>query len=314
VYLLRLDPHVPWRPAAVEAAKRALYDGFRLGAADLAGAGELPEGEKLGIIVDQTSADILHDAISLGFVSACTVGPIGDAVFEGEEGDEFALHPVASGASYWRVAIRFNPDDGPGLNPRQVRRLRRLSEALLETAAPRLICDLIVPPTQWQLARGIRAFDRELLPRLTSRAIAWLVDAGIGPDLWVTEGFERQQDYERVLAAAMGAANTVGCLVRAAGHSDARTSDLMSVGLSTPGVAGIVLGPAPFWEPVTSWIHERTRRARGVAAVAEQFRAWVTRLEAGRTRFVQKQERPSPEYTVTFEEMAASFPQSVRRR
>jgi myo-inositol catabolism protein IolC len=284
VYLLRLDPHFPWRPAAVEAAKRAAFDGFRLGVADLSRAGDLREDAKPGFIVDEASAaQMLHEAANQGYTSVCTVGAIGDAGFENEEGDEFIVHAAAGAATYWRVVVRFNPGDGGELTTRQVARLRRLSDALIARGGPRLICDLIVPPTQWQLSRGIRAFDRELLPQLTTSAIAWLVAVGITPDVWVTEGFERQDDYMQVLASAMRAPNTVGCLVRAAGHSDARTFDLMSVGLSTPGVTGIVLGPAPFWEPVTSWMHGRTTRARAVAAVAEQFRSWVTRLEASRT-------------------------------
>jgi hypothetical protein len=160
-----------------------------------------------------------------------------------------------------------------------VSRLRQLSAQLRQPFGPRLLCDLIVPPTHWQLAHGIQAFDRELLPELTGRAMAWLVDAGVTPDVWTIEGFEHPSAYERVLAIAARERNA-GCLVRAAGHSDVTTFNLMAVGLATPGTRGVVLGPAPFWEPAVAWMMGRTTRSRAVAAVAEQFRSWVDRLAA----------------------------------
>jgi myo-inositol catabolism protein IolC len=284
VYLLRLDPHLPWQPAAVEAAKRAVYEGFRTAAATGRGAG------RSGIIVDEGSATpLLRDARMDGFITACTVGAIGDTDFDREDGDEFDVHAAAMAATYWRVVVRFNPGDNGGLSLRQVARLRRLSDTLLVRPGPRLICDLVVPPTQWQLVRGIRAFARELLPDLTAIAIARLLDEGITPAIWAIEGLERQDDYRRVLAAAARMQGHVACLVRAAGHSDATTFQLMTVGLSTPGVLGVVLGPAPFWEPVASWMVGRSTRARAVAAVTEQFQTWVSRLEAPLRSFVHEE-------------------------
>ena len=274
MYLLRLDPHLPWQPAAIEAAKRAVYEGFRAAAANGPGPG------RAGIIVDEdAAAPLLRDARMHGFITACTVGAIGDSRFDAEDGDDFDVHAAAITTTYWRVIVRYNPADGGGLAPGQLARLRRLAETLLARPGPRLICDLVVPPTQWQLARGIRAFDRELLPELTTRAIAYLLDEGITPAIWAIEGFDRHDDYQRVLAAAATRQDHVSCLVRAAGHSDATTYELMTVGLTTPGIVGVVLGPAPFWEPVATWMIGRTTRARAVAAVAEQFRSWVDRLE-----------------------------------
>ena len=283
VYLLRLDPRLPWQPAAIEAAKRAVYDGFCAATGGVASSGQV------GIVVDERSASLMRDARGQGFTTACTIGAIGDADFDSEAGNELAVHASAGDATYWRVIVRFNPG-GCGLTPRQLVRLRRLSDALLERPQPRLICDLVVPPTQWQLARGIRTFDRELLPDLTRTAITELVESGVTPDIWAIEGFERSHDYQRLLRAATGLRHHLACLVRAAGHSDKTTCELMTIGLSTPGVVGVVLGPAPFWEPVTSWMVGRSTRARAVAAVAEQFGSWISRLDASVRRSIEEEQ------------------------
>jgi myo-inositol catabolism protein IolC len=287
LYLLRLDPHLPWQPAAVEAATRAAYDGFR------AAAAEVPGDAQLGIVVDEQSRVILRDANAAGFRTVCTVGPVDDLALDTEGADTDAVHVGACEATYWRVIVRFNPDNDGVLTARQVARLQRLSGELLRQAGPRLICDLVVAPTQWQLAHGIRAFDLELLPQLTRDAMAWLVGEGVAPELWAIEGLHDPIEYEKILAVAKGHENTAGCLVRAAGHSDATTFDLMTVGLSCAGVAGVVLGPAPFWQPVESWMLGRTTRARAVAAVAEQFRTWVTRLDESRSSCGQGEPCPA---------------------
>lgn len=276
MYWLRIDPHLPWQPAAVEAAKRAAYDGFRI-AAEVG-----PRPGRFGVIVDARSTVILRDAAAQGFATACTIGFVDNLNQDGADVDDGVLEAAAREAAYWRVVVRFNPDDDQSPTPRQIARLRRLSRMLASPAGPRLICDLVVPPTLPQLARGILDFDRQLLPPLTTRAVAWLEDAGVSPELWVVEGFADQADYEHVVAEATRVPDCRGCLVRAAGHSEATTFGLMAVGLATPGIAGVVLGPAPFWEPVAAWMMGRTTRGRAVAGLAAQFRNWIERLDATR--------------------------------
>src|SRR5215212_9645619 len=119
VYLLRLDPHLPWRPAAVEAAERAVYDGF-------CAAAEIGPGPRhFGVIVDDRSTVILRDAIAQGFQTVCTVGSIGKPDVDERDDDEHVVHPLAGLATYWRVVVRFNPADESGLSARHLTRLRR---------------------------------------------------------------------------------------------------------------------------------------------------------------------------------------------
>jgi hypothetical protein len=278
VYLLRLDPHLPWQPAAVEAAKRAMYDGFRAAVEGSA------TRSRFGIIVDARSMMVLRDAAAEGFCTVCTVPSIRSGRGETGTRHERPMDPSACAATYWRVVVRFNPTDDGGLTDVDLARLRRLSDDLRQGFGPRLLCDLVVAPTQWQLSHGIERFDRELLPGLTALAIDRLIDAGIVPALWTIEGVEQPSAYERIVAAAMCRPETAGCLVRAAGHSDTTTFRLMATGLATLGILGVVLGPAPFWEPAIAWMTGRSTRARAIAAIAEQFQSWIDRLEAARAR------------------------------
>ena len=270
MYLLPLTQQVPWHIAAITAAKWAVYDGFRAAIADA----DLPPGEA-GVIADERScAPILRDAAAHGLTTVCTVGRASDAGFEG-----VAAHASTCEATYWKTVVSYNPDGDAVSNGRQASRLMWLSECRSHRPQPRLMCDLVVPPTQVQLTSGIRAYGRRMLPGLTKRAIGQLLDAGVDPDVWVIEGFERQEEYREVAKTAARGGRLTQSLVRAAGHSDSTTRDLMSVGLSVPGILGVVLPRAPFWESAAAWMSGRTTRAVAVATVRAQVRDWVSALE-----------------------------------
>jgi myo-inositol catabolism protein IolC len=275
MYLVPLDRQAPWPAAALMAAKHAVYEGVAKAASDVG----LPAGEA-GIIVDEHSgASILREATGAGFQTACAIKTVDDPGFAGDEMAD-AAHLDSCRAPYWRVVLRYNPEGDRAANFRQAAWTRRLSDALRRRGGPRLMCDLVVAPTQWQIALGIRAYERDVLPLLTRRAITQLLEAGVEPDVWVTEGFARRDEYVRVLEAITSKGRSSRCLVRAAGHANETTRELMTVGLSVPGVDGVVLGRAPFWEPAASWICGRSSRAVAVSAVASEFLAWISQLEA----------------------------------
>jgi myo-inositol catabolism protein IolC len=273
MYLLPLNQPMPWHAAAITAAKWAVYDGFRQAIAD---AGLQP-GDG-GVIADERSgAPILRDAAARGLMTVCAIGRFGDEGWATAAG-----HAATCKAAYWKAVVSYNPDEDRTLNETQVSGLTWLSNHLRHRAAPRLMCDLVVPPTQGQLLPGIRAYGRRVLPDLTTRAITDLLDAGVDPDVWTIEGFEREEEYRRVVAA-MRSRRPARCFVRAAGHGDNTTRELMTAGLPVPGIAGVVLARAPFWEPVVGWMSGRTSRTLAVATVRAQVRDWISVLESPAT-------------------------------
>ena len=268
--LLPLDQRASSQPAALETAKLAVYEGFR------AAAETLPPGA-VGIIADElTGAGVLRDAAARGFVTACAIGSIEDAATE--IGHAASMHARDCTATYWKVIVRYNPGGVALHNARQLARARRLVEDVMRPAGVPLMCDLVVPPTASQIDRGIRAFERDFLPGLTARAVTELMEAGVTPDAWVIEAFERRQEYEHVVSAASRGGRNPRCVVRAAGYCDETTGRRMAVGLSVAGVVGVVLGRHGFWEPATEWVAGRSTRAAAVATVASHLRHWVARL------------------------------------
>jgi myo-inositol catabolism protein IolC len=273
MFLLPLDRRAPWPRGAIAAAKQAVYEGF---VKAVTGAG-LPPNHG-GVIVDeQSGALILRDACARGFVTACAIKQVTEPGFDGAD-DIAEAHLDRCDATYWRVVVRYNPEGDPGANASQADWVRRLCDALRRRAGPRLMCDLVLLPTQQQIALGIRAYDRDLLPGLTRRAMTELMDAGVEPDVWIIEGFERCDDYARVMEVVAARGPRIGCLVRAAGHGSDSTRERMAAGLSVPGVVGVVLGPQQFWEPASSWVCGGTSRTAAVATVASEFQTWIAQL------------------------------------
>jgi hypothetical protein len=274
VYFLPLDRRLPWQTGAVTAAKRVIYEGFR----------QAVIGEVLprcaGIIADElTAGGVLRDAAARGFATMCSRGPLDGPAANVD--DAVMAHAAECTADSWRVNVRYNPGGNHAHNTTQADRARVLIRTLAGAAHARVACDLVVSPTAAQIARGIRAFDRDLRGELTACAITELAEQGVEPDIWIVEGFESQEDYARVVAAAHRSGRHAGCLVRAAGYGDETTCRLMAAGLSVAGIVGVVLAPAAFWEPATAWMKGETTRAAAVAAVARRLRSWMSALQAG---------------------------------
>ena len=266
MYFLPLDQRVPWPPYAVAAAKQAIYEGFREAALD--------PRIGVGIIADEASGvAILRDASARGIPTTCAIGGNHHLAADVREA---AARARASGAHDWMITVDYNPDGHPGADAAQAARARQLCEEARRSPGVGVMCDLIVPPMAGQIAYGVRAFDCDLLPGLTTRAVAELVSRGVDPDAWAIQGLETREDYLPLLRAAAGGGRHTGVVVRAAGHGDRTTRQLMGVGLSVTGVIGVILSRVVFWEPAAAWMSGRTTRATAVAAVASLFRQWAT--------------------------------------
>ncbi|MFM8529920.1 MAG: 2-deoxy-5-keto-D-gluconate 6-phosphate aldolase domain-containing protein, partial [Ilumatobacteraceae bacterium] len=183
----------------VKDAKGLIYEGLLL-ASERDG-----RAETAALLVDEEfGSQIANDAVERGFTLAMPVERSDADEFDFEFGDDFGTHIATFNPTYAKVLVRYNPRGDSEANQRQLERLRRLSD-WLDSEGRRFLFELIVPPTEEQLAAagGDKvAYEKEQRPDLTLEAMREIINSGIRVDVWKLEGFDDQQDAERAAALA----------------------------------------------------------------------------------------------------------------
>jgi 5-dehydro-2-deoxygluconokinase len=265
--------------AEIAAAKRVIYDAFTTAIDD-----GVPK-DKAGILVDeQFGAAILRDAVEHGYITCCPAEKSGQDEFDFEYGEDFEKHIETFHLTFSKVLVRYNPEGDRALNRRQSARLRRLSEYLRSnSSSSKFMFELLVPAEKAQLDRlkgDKKAYDLELRPRLMTQTIQELQDAGVEPDVWKVEGLERQEDCERVVAAARrGGRNRVGCIILGRGEDDNRVREWLTTAAAVPGFIGFAVGRTSFWSPLVDWRASKITRNDAVAEVARRYQEFVEIFE-----------------------------------
>ena len=128
----------------------------------------------------------------------------GQNEFDFEYGEDFGAHILKYDPDFSKVLVRFNPDDDPELNQRQLERLKRLADWLHEHDR-KFLFELLVPATDEQLAKvdgDTDRYDAELRPELMRRAIEDIQNFGIEVDIWKIEGVDERSDAEMLAEQA----------------------------------------------------------------------------------------------------------------
>jgi len=268
--------------AEIAAVKQVIYD-----ALDAALKGGVDKSQ-VGILVDeQFGADILKDAHTKGYITACPAEKSGQDEFDFEYGEDFGKHIEMFQPTFCKVLVRYNPEDDKVMNARQAARLKRLSDYL--HANNRLyMFELLVPalPAQMEKVKGDKkAYDREVRPALMVQAIHQLQDAGIEADVWKIEGLDNKADCEKVVAAARrGGRDKVGCIILGRGEDDKKVVEWLSTAASVPGFIGFAVGRTTFWDALTDMRAGKISRDEAVKQITANFRKWVDIFEKARTK------------------------------
>lgn len=271
----------PQRRAVTE-SKRVIYDGF------LETAGRDLPSWAAGVLVDEEfGSEILRDAAANGHVTALPVERSGAAEFEFEYGDAFEQHIASFSPTFAKALVRYNPEDDPATNDRQIARLRRLSD-YCQSAGQLFMFELLVPATEAQRHRAEALetdYDMWMRPELTVRAITTLQDAGIEPDIWKVEGLDRRQDCERVAASARrGGREAVSCIVLGSAADPRSVSRWLETAASVAGFVGFAVGRTTFWDPIADVIAKRATRQAAVSRISRRFGEWIEIFERARAR------------------------------
>ena len=178
-------------------AKHLIFEGL------LKASEQGAEPDVTGCLVDEqfgAPKRIPEQAKERGLILAMPVEKSGQDEFDFDYGEEFGEHIERFDPAFSKVLVRFNPDGDPGMNERQTKRLRRLSDWLHEHDR-KFLFELLVPaePAQLEAVGGdTDRFDAELRPELMRRTIVELQDAGVEADIWKIEGIETQEDCELI--------------------------------------------------------------------------------------------------------------------
>jgi len=173
------DP-TPEQTDTISDAKHLIYEGMveavRRGA----------EASATGVLVDeQFGGDIPQDAREAGLKLAMPVEKSGQNEFDFEYGDDFGAHIEQFDPDFSKVLVRYNSEDDPALNERQLGRLKRLADWLHENDR-KFLFELLVPATDEQLSKvggDTDRYDAELRPELMRRAIEDAQNAGVEVDV-----------------------------------------------------------------------------------------------------------------------------------
>jgi myo-inositol catabolism protein IolC len=267
------DP-TPEQVETISDAKRLIFEGMveavRRGA----------EAAATGVLVDeQFGSDIPRRAEEQGLKLAMPVEKSGQNEFDFEYGDDFAAHIEKFDPDFSKVLVRFNPDDDPVLNKRQLERLKRLAD-WLHAHDRKFLFELLVPATEDQLARvdgDTDRYDVELRPELMRRSIEAIQNAGVEVDIWKIEGVDERAD------AAMLAEQTrsgegrenVKCVLLGRGASTEKVDHWLEQAAPVEGFIGFAIGRSIWWDALKGWLGDRLEREAAASEIADNYLHFV---------------------------------------
>jgi myo-inositol catabolism protein IolC len=263
---LATDPG-PAERATIVGAKRVIAAGF-----EAAVAGGV-DRDSAGLLIDEEyGAEAARAAIAAGRHVALPVEASGLDRFT--LADDGVVDRVVTLRPRWvKALVRYNVDGDAEAN--------RVSRAALTdlvgrlgSRGPRLMLEVIVPPTAAQLAEAgdANGFVRVRRAALVARAMSELMEAGLAPDLWKVEGVDTL-GHASLLADVAGTADRpAGLVVLGAGAPQARVDDWLRIAARTPGYVGFAVGRSLWWDEIRDLLAGRSDRDAAVAAIAANFR------------------------------------------
>jgi myo-inositol catabolism protein IolC len=168
-----------------------------------------------------------------------------------------------------KVLVRYNPSGDARMNARQRDRLLDL-QTVSQAIGVGFLFELLVPPEPDQRTAD---FDSATRPALVVKAIEELRGAGVQPDLWKIEGFERRDDCRSVASVA-----GTPCVVLGRGADDVAVERWLRAGAGV--FDGFAIGRSIWWEPVRAYVDGRSDRVGAVGAIAERYAHFVDVFQA----------------------------------
>jgi myo-inositol catabolism protein IolC len=267
------DP-TPEQTETIADAKHLIYEGMveavRRGA----------EASATGVLVDeQFGGDIPQDAREAGLKLAMPVEKSGQNEFDFEYGDDFGAHIEKFDPDFSKVLVRYNSEDDPEMNERQLGRLKRLADWLHEHDR-KFLFELLVPATDDQLSKvggDTDRYDAELRPELMRRAIEDIQNAGIEVDIWKIEGVDERSDAEMLAEQTRSGEGRAGvaCVLLGRGASTEKVEHWLEQAAPVDGFIGFAIGRSIWWDSLKAFLAKELEREAAASQIADNYLHFV---------------------------------------
>ena len=267
------DP-TPEEVETISDAKRLIFEGMLEAVSRGAQAGAT------GVLVDeQFGSNIPERAKADGLKLAMPVEKSGQNEFDFQYGDDFAAHIERFDPDFSKVLVRYNPDDDPAMNTRQLERLKRLADWLHDNDR-KFLYELLVPATDEQLASvdgDEERYDTELRPELMRRAITDAQDFGVEVDIWKIEGVDARDDAVMLAEQARSGAGREGvkCVLLGRGASTAKVEQWLEAAATVEGFIGFAIGRSIWWDALKSFLANELDRGAAASQIADNYLHFV---------------------------------------
>jgi myo-inositol catabolism protein IolC len=267
------DP-TPEETETIADAKRLIFEGM------LEAVRRGAEAGATGVLVDeQFGSDIPQQAREHGLKLAMPVEKSGQNEFDFEYGEDFPAHVEKFDPDFSKVLVRYNPEDEPELNQRQLERLERLASWLHENDR-KFLFELLVPATEDQLAKvdgNTDRYDAELRPELMRRSIEEIQNAGIEVDVWKIEGVDERADAEMLAEQTRSGEGREGvtCVLLGRGASNEKVDHWLQQAAPVEGFIGFAIGRSIWWDALKSFLANDLERAAAASQIAENYLRFV---------------------------------------
>jgi 5-dehydro-2-deoxygluconokinase len=275
------DP-TPEQSATITDAKQLIYEGLQ----EAAQGGAAPEA--IGALVDeQFGGHVPAEARTAGMRLAMPVEKSGQNEFDFEYGDDFGAHIERFDPDFSKVLVRYNPEGDPGMNERQLERLKRLSD-WLHANDRRFLFELLVPaePAQLEAAGGdTERYDVEQRPELMRRAIEEIQNAGVEADVWKIEGVDTQADCEMLVRQSRtGGRDGVVCVLLGRGADDDKVDHWLRQAAPVEGFVGFAIGRSIWWDALKGFLAGDLDRGEAASQIARNYLRFIDVYERAEGR------------------------------
>jgi myo-inositol catabolism protein IolC len=260
--------------ATIVDAKHLIFEGV------LEAVSRGAEAGATGVLVDeQFGSGVPQGARERGLRLAMPVEKSGQNEFDFDYGEDFGAHIERFDPDFSKVLVRYNPEDDPVVNERQLGKLRRLAGWLHERDR-RFLFELLVPATDGQLASvagDSDRFDAELRPELMRRAIAAIQDAGVEVDVWKIEGVDESKDAQMLAEQTRSGEGREGvvCVLLGRGASTAKVEQWLEVAAPVDGFIGFAIGRSIWWDALKAFLGNDLDRDAAASEIAENYLHFV---------------------------------------